>query len=293
MNCEFNALLSVIRANTEREARRRLIIYTDGPLVERHLSAQSAFCRACVAMGYLTAAQMEQAARRYRLGMSRDGGVIFWQINQLGLVYDGKVMYYRSDCHRDHGRLPTWVSYVLRSFYLGEASDIVVPSVHCLFGTHLLSNDNVNENRSLNGNDNVNRNLDDKVSVPVDVDVDVDVPVDVPIAVVEAEKTAVILSEVFPQYLWLAAGGLHELTVEKLFALRHHRVVLFPDTDPQRQAFTLWYEIARKARRSYGMQITVSALLERRATADQKRRKIDLVDFYFESQRMGAPNAPL
>ena len=97
----------------------------------------------------------------------------------------------------------------------------------------------------------------------------------------------------FPQYLWLAAGGLHELTMEKLFALRHHRVVLFPDTDPQRQAFTLWYEIARKARRSYGMQITVSALLERRATADQKRRKIDLVDFYFESQRMGAPNAPL
>lgn len=263
MNCEFNALLSVIRANTEREARRRLIIYTDGPLVERHLSAQSAFCRACVAMGYLTAAQMERAARRYRLGMSRDGGVIFWQISQLGLVYDGKVMYYRSDCHRDHGRLPTWVSYVLRSFYLGEASDIEVPTVHCLFGTHLLSNDNVN------------------------------VPVDVPVAVVEAEKTAVILSEVFPQYLWLAAGGLHELTMEKLFALRHHRVVLFPDTDPQRQAFTLWYEIARKARRSYGMQITVSVLLERRATADQKRRKIDLVDFYFESQRMGAPNAPL
>ena len=50
---------------------------------QRRLSTESAFCRALVACGYLTEAQMRRAAERYRLGMSRDGGVIFWQKDQL------------------------------------------------------------------------------------------------------------------------------------------------------------------------------------------------------------------
>ena len=101
------------------------------------------------------------------------------------------------------------------------------------------------------------------------------------VAVVEAEKTAVILSAHYPQYLWLAAGGLTELTAQKLFPLRHHRIVLFPDTDPDQTAYTRWYAIAQEARRLYGLDIHVSSLLERRATAAQKQAKIDLVDFLF------------
>ena len=101
-------------------------------------------------------------------------------------------------------------------------------------------------------------------------------------AVVEAEKTAVIMSEVKPQYLWLAAGGLYELTADKLFPLRHHRVVLFPDTDPDLQAYTRWYHVAQEARRLYGCNVSVSPLLEQRATPEQKQRKIDLVDYMLE-----------
>jgi len=100
--------------------------------------------------------------------------------------------------------------------------------------------------------------------------------------VVEAEKTAVILSEHFPSHLWLAAGGLNELTAEKLFPLHRHRVVLFPDTDLCCAAYSLWYDIAQKAMRQNGGTITVSPLLEQQATVEQKRRKIDLVDFLFE-----------
>jgi len=88
-------------------ANRELIIYPDDDLIQRHLSTASPFCRAVVAMGYLTQQQMENAARRYRLGMSRDGGVIFWQTGSSGRVYDGKIMYYRPDCHRDHSHKPT------------------------------------------------------------------------------------------------------------------------------------------------------------------------------------------
>ena len=57
---------------------------------------------------------MQRAAKRYRLGMSRDGGVIFWQIDEHELLRDGKIMYYREDCHRDHDRKPTWTNHLLR-----------------------------------------------------------------------------------------------------------------------------------------------------------------------------------
>ena len=66
------------------------------PVWQQRLSADSDFCRACVANGYLTEAQMQQAVSRYRLGRSRDGGVIFWQMDQLEQVYDGKITSHRA-----------------------------------------------------------------------------------------------------------------------------------------------------------------------------------------------------
>ena len=217
---------------------------------QQRQSSDSEFCRAVVANGYMTEEQMQQAVGRYRLGRSRNDGVIFWQIDTLGQTCDGKIMYYRADCHRDHSRHPQWVSNRLKRYYLKDdpqlASEIITH--HCLFGTHLLASPK-------SGGEVV--------------------------AVVEAEKTAVILSAHYPEYLWLAAGGLTELTPQKLFPLRHHHIVLFPDTDPDQTAYTRWYTIAQQARRLYGLDITISSLLERHATAEQKRAKIDLVDFLF------------
>ena len=223
------------------------------PMWQQRQSANSDFCRALVSNGYMTEAQMQEAVCRYHLGYSRDGGVIFWQIDTLGQICDGKIMYYRPDCHRDHERHPQWVSNRLKRYYLKDDVELIasIPSYHCLFGTHLLS--------LADGEDYADK-----------------------IAVVEAEKTAVILSEHYPAYLWLAAGGLFELTAEKLFPLRHHRIVLFPDTDPDLTAYTRWYEVAREARRLYGCNITVSPLLELNATPEQKQRKIDLVDYLFK-----------
>ena len=126
-------------------------------------------------------------------------------------------------------------------------------SHHCLFGLHQIS--------LADGADNADK-----------------------VAVVEAEKTAVILSAHFPEYLWLAAGGLFELTADKLFPLRSHPIVLFPDTDPEGRAYARWYDVAREARHCYGCRITVSSLLERRATTAQKAAKIDLADLLFENK---------
>jgi hypothetical protein len=212
---------------------------------------ESVFCRALVAAGYLSEQQMQHAAHRYRLGATAKGGVIFWQIGADDDLCDGKVMYYQTDCHRDHQHHPTWVSTLLTRRYQWADSQRMT-SRHCLFGLHLLAAARA-----------------------------------ATIAVVEAEKTAVILSELFPDQLWLATGGLGNVQTDKFRPLRRHKVVLFPDTDPEGKAFQAWWEAARTVMQQPFWEgsppIRVSSLLELHASADQKRRKIDLVDFLYES----------
>ena len=247
-----------------RGADSHLIVYPDGDLIERHLSTASAFCRAVVNMGYLTQQQMEHAAERYLLGMSRDGGVIFWQLGSAGKLYDGKIMYYRNDCHRDHNHKPTWVMSELKKFYLADFPELAagLPSVHSLFGTHLLG-------------DCKSPYQDSRITNPREQSGVV--------AVVEAEKTAFIMSEIYPDYLWLAAGGLNELTASKLFALKGRKIILFPDTDEQHKAYDTWYKVSKEAQFLLWQPIHLSPILEQNATPDQKRRKIDIVDYYFET----------
>ena len=222
------------------------------PMWAQRLSSRSSFCRAVVQSGLLTHRQMVHAALRYRLGCARDGAVIYWQIDQLGQTYDGKLMWYGPDCHRLKNRHATWVSHLLKKHY-GVPDDVYQP-VHCFFGLHLLHSSVFTYPRT--------------------------------IAIVEAEKSAVILSEIYPQYTWLAAGGMSEVQVSKFYPFRHYKVILFPDTDPDQMAFTRWYEAAQDVMKSFlwpkNNPIRVSPFLELHATSDQKRRKIDLVDFLLE-----------
>ncbi|MCQ2329911.1 MAG: DUF6371 domain-containing protein [Paludibacteraceae bacterium] len=99
-------------------------------------STESSFCRALVNNNILTEEQMRRAALRYHLGMTCDGGVIYWQIDRNERLHDGKIMFYRSDCHRDHDRHPSWV--VSRLKKQGLLPDDYQPS-RCLFGSHLLA----------------------------------------------------------------------------------------------------------------------------------------------------------
>ena len=218
-------------------------------LWQQRLGTASEFCRAVVAGGYLTQEQMQRAARRYRLGASRDGGVIFWQIDEFDQLRDGKIMHYRPDCHRDHDRKPTWTAYLLRKH--GQLPKDWNTD-HCLFGLHLLENVKMKELKN-----------------------------EKTVAVVEAEKTAVIMSEVKPEYIWLATGGKTELNVAKLRPLEGRRIILFPDTDEDGQTYRDWYDIAEAASDVFGHPVTVSSILEQRATPVQKAAKIDLVDLLF------------
>ena len=240
------------------------------PLWAQRLSSKSSFCRAVVRSGLLTHRQMVHAAWRYRLGRSKDDAVIYWQIDQLGQLHDGKLMWYGPDCHRLKHRNATWVMYLLKQYY-GVPQDTFQPT-HVFFGTHLLGHTDfepLEEGAAIKqgSNKSVFKHR------PV-------------VCVVEAEKSAVILSELYPQYIWLAAGGMHEVQVNKFLPLRYYKVILFPDTDPDGTAFRCWYDAAQQVMRSFFWprhnHIRVSPILELHATVSQKQRKIDLVDFLFE-----------
>ena len=219
----------------------------------KSLTINSIFCRALVQSGYLSWQQMVDAVCRYRLGGTRSGRVIFWQIDNDERICDGKVMSYGPDCHRRKEKeyTPTWVSALLTKRHGGKQEGDIVR--HCLFGLHLL------KDRDLQ-----------------------------PVAVVEAEKTAVILSAYYPQYVWLATGGLFEVQPEKFRPLKGRKVILFPDTDPDGKAYAYWYEAAQLVMAQPYWEdstpIRVSALLEQHATPEQKSRKIDLVEFITESK---------
>ena len=238
----------------------------------------SDFCRAMVANGYLTESQLQQAAQRYRLGVGRDGAVIFWQIDDCDLLRDGKIMHYRPDGHRDHDRKPTWASYLMRkSGRLPEYWN----TDHCLFGLHLLK-DYQTHPRPLPEWRGV-----DTSSAYTSTSKSIYAPPSQggggggSVCIVEAEKTAVIMSAIRPEYLWLATGGKTELSVARLSPLQGRRIILFHDTDETGQTYRDWYAIAEAAASVFDHPVTVSSILEQRATPAQRTAKIDIADLIY------------
>jgi len=49
------------------------------------------------------------------------------------------------------------------------------------------------------------------------------------VAIVENEKSAIIASAVIPDSVWIAAGQLNGLSIEKAKVLKGRKVTLFPD----------------------------------------------------------------
>ena len=260
------------------------------------LSIRSQFCEAVVKAGYLSWEQMVSAACRYRLGATRQGGVIFWQIDEEERVRDGKVMYYGPDCHRlkDKAHHPTWVSTLLRQ--RDPFPNAPHETSHCFFGTHLLKENNYKGHTEITetterpkGQIEITERFPTSYAQPVPEALSVISVISVcqkkSVCVVEAEKTAVIMSELYPEYVWLATGGLGEVQTEKFRPLRGHKVILFPDTDPDGIAFRRWSEAATLVMQQPFWEdsppIRVSPLLETHATPEQKLAKIDLIDFLF------------
>ena len=214
------------------------------------VSTDSGFCQETVARGWLTAEQMARAAARYRLGKSRSGKCIFWMIDRQGIVRDGHI-----------GN--SWASEMLKNREPELLKDW--HTSHCLFGQNLLMEDGRSKMEDVKRTSAIRLQTSN-------------------IALVERERSAVILSELFPEQLWLASCYLLNLTVENLEPLQGHHVTLFPPTDPTMTTYVTWLEVADQAHRQLGLDISVSSILEDHATPTQKEARIDLVDMLFTTR---------
>ena len=94
-----------------------------------------------------------------------------------------------------------------------------------------------------------------------------------PVAIVESEKTAIIAAGFIPDYLWLATAGKGNLNPEKLKPLYHRHVKLYPDLG----ACEKWQTIAASL-----PNVTVSTILEQRATLPDRTQGLDLADYLLD-----------
>jgi hypothetical protein len=105
------------------------------------------------------------------------------------------------------------------------------------------------------------------------------------VAVVESAKTAILATPYFPQFTWLATGGLSYLTAERLEPLRGHRIVLWPDAG----ALEPWQRKAAELRR-LGFDMQVSERLESLVTDEQRKQGLDLGDVLLTTWRGYPPS---
>lgn len=148
------------------------------------------FTTTCVEKLKLKPELVQQVYEDYRIGCTREGNVIFWQIDRHFCLRTGKIMRYGTDGHRIGN--PKWVHSELIRLKLLRPD---WPLYQCLFGEHLLAK------------------YPDKT-----------------VCLVEGEKTACVMAAYMPQCLWLATGGCGGLTAEKLECLRGKKVRIFPDS---------------------------------------------------------------
>ena len=104
-----------------------------------------------------------------------------------------------------------------------------------------------------------------------------------PIGIVESEASAVILSELFPECVWLAYATISHLVPEILSPLVGRTVTIYPRTDPNMNTYVFFLDYANIVRQHYDIDLRIDTTLEQHATANQKERCIDIVDFLLDS----------
>lgn len=104
---------------------------------------------------------------------------------------------------------------------------------------------------------------------------------DKPVAIVESEKSAIIASCIVPDMVWLAAGNLNGLSIEKCQVLKGRNVMLNPDLG----AFEKWSIKTAEIKQSVKLEIKASTILEDVATVDQRSEGLDIADYIIEEMK--------
>ena len=97
------------------------------------------------------------------------------------------------------------------------------------------------------------------------------------ICIVEGEKSAVIASGAMPEYIWMATGAKDWFNEHSLEPIKDRKIVLYPDTSKTGETFAKWQQIADKYK-TKGYNISVSEMLEKSCTQEQKEQGYDIGD---------------
>ncbi len=184
-------------------------------------------------------------AKKYEIGTSRhwEGATVFWQKDIRGRYRTGKVMLYDPLNGKRVKKPFPHINWV-HSLLGIEGFNLR----QCFFGEHLLESER-----------------------------------DKAVALVESEKTAVIAAAYYPEFIWLATGGVNGCRwyqEEVSQVLKGRNIVLFPDLSASGKVFQEWKQKAELMKSFLpGSSIIVSDLLERRASSSMKEKGADLADF--------------
>lgn len=108
---------------------------------------------------------------------------------------------------------------------------------------------------------------------------------DKPVCLVESEKTCVIASIYYPQYLWLATGGIYgaSWTEERVCrVLKGRQIILFPDVG----AFDKWKTKGSLLAAVTGSRVVISDHLEKTASESDRIEGVDVADYIIKSRQV-------
>ena len=163
----------------------------------------------------------KEVVKKYLIGTSKywNGANVFWQIDNNQQVRHGKIMLYNYETGKRQKNEfnKAYISSVRSVLKLKDFN-----LKQCLFGLHLI---NETESRS--------------------------------IAIVESEKTAILMSIFKPQYVWLATGSKSGFKYEYLKPLRSYKIIGFPD----KSEYNDWSNKAIELN-NLGFTVSVSQWLE-------------------------------
>jgi hypothetical protein len=183
--------------------------------------------------------EVNEAVRKYLIGTWKgwEGTTVFWQIDQQQKVHHGKVMMFDLESgKRSKRENGSGVISTVRSLLKLVGFELR----QCLFGLHLIN---------------------DKTKI---------------VALVESEKTAVIMSLFKPEITWLATGGKGGFKYEFLKPIKQFKIVAFPD----KSEYSVWLKKAVELN-GFGFSIDVSSFLENLDYPDGT----DLADVYIDGTK--------
>ena len=219
--------------------------------VERSASYKSNFVRFLFEI--LTDSQIQSIVEKYALGATKNQEVIYWQIDTKQKVRTGKIMQYDrltgKRIKHESGAID-WVHNKLKKTgTLSEDYNLQ----QCFFGEHLLG-----------------------------------LHPEAVICIVESEKSALISAALFPDEIWLAAGNINGLSIDKCQVLKGRTVILYPDLN----AFEKWSLKAKEIQKQCNCTISVSNLLEETATPYAIAQGLDVADFLINQLRYKNTEVP-